>query len=97
MTKLDHPLARRSVIKGAGLGLVAGGMASTMPSQGSAATGEEGEIWSSEYWAKKGKLIPWTVDLRVAWLAALSSAINFKAEASSAQAAMLSRSAYTIH
>jgi hypothetical protein len=42
-------------------------------------------------------LIPWTVDLRVAWLAALSSAINFKAEASSAQAAMLSRSAYTIH
>jgi len=42
-------------------------------------------------------LIPWTVDLRVASLAALSSAINFKAEASSAQAAMLSRSAYTIH
>src|SRR2546430_11867802 len=40
-------------------------------------------------------LIPWTVDLRVASLAALSSAINFKAEASSAQAAMLSRSAYT--
>jgi hypothetical protein len=38
-----------------------------------------------------------TVDLRVALLAALSSAISFKAEASSAQAAMLSRSAYTIH
>jgi pimeloyl-ACP methyl ester carboxylesterase len=59
MTKLDHPLARRSVIKGAGLGLVAGGMASTMPSQGSAATGEEGEIWSSEYWAKKGDIPLW--------------------------------------
>jgi hypothetical protein len=42
-------------------------------------------------------LIPWTVDLRVAPLAALSSAISFKAEASSAQAPMLSRSAYTIH
>ncbi len=59
MTKLDHPLARRSVIKGAGLGLVAGGMASTMPSQGSAATGEDGEIWSSEYWAKKGDIPLW--------------------------------------
>ena len=34
-------------------------------------------------------LIPWTVDLRVALLAALPSAISFKAEASSAQAAML--------
>lgn len=42
-------------------------------------------------------LIPWTVDLRDASLAALSSAISFKADSSSAQAPMLSRSAYTIH
>jgi hypothetical protein len=42
-------------------------------------------------------LIAWTVDLRIALLAALSSAISFKADASSAQAPMLCRSAYTIH
>jgi hypothetical protein len=42
-------------------------------------------------------LVPRTVGLRVAPLAALSSAISFKAESSSAQAPMLCRSAYTIH
>jgi hypothetical protein len=42
-------------------------------------------------------LKPWTVDFRVALFAAQSSAISFKAEVSSAQAAMLCRSAYTIH
>ena len=42
-------------------------------------------------------LIPWTIDLRVALFAPLSSAISFKADASSAQAPMLCRSAYTIH
>jgi hypothetical protein len=42
--------------------------------------------------------VKWTAyNLRLALLAALFSAISFKAEASSAQAAMLSRSAYTIH
>jgi hypothetical protein len=40
---------------------------------------------------------PWTLDLGVAPLAALSSAISFKADVSSAQVAMLCRSAYTIH
>ena len=42
-------------------------------------------------------LKPWTLDLRVTPLAALSSAISFKADVSSAQVAMLCRSAYTIH
>src|SRR4030088_505372 len=55
MKKLNHLLARRTVIKGAGLGFVAGGLASALPTQSaSAAASEGGEIWSSEYWAKKG-------------------------------------------
>ena len=54
MKHLDHPLARRAVIKGAGFGLVAGGLAGALPAESTiAATAEGGEIWSSEYWAKK--------------------------------------------
>ena len=56
----NHHLPRRAVIKGAGLGLVAGGIASAMPTQSAvAATAEAGEIWSSEYWAKKGDIPLW--------------------------------------
>jgi len=54
MEKFDHPLARRTVIKGAGLGLVAGGFAGALSTPGASAAGSEGgEIWSSEYWARK--------------------------------------------
>ena len=53
MNYLNQLLARRAVIKGTGLGLVAGGLASTLPAP-SAAAAEGGEIWSSEYWTKKG-------------------------------------------
>ena len=50
MTNFDRPLARRAVIKGAGLGLVAGGFADARPTQSAvAATAEGDEIWSSEY------------------------------------------------
>jgi len=60
MANLDQLLARRAVIKGAGLGLVAGGIAAAVPMQGAAAaTSEGGEIWSSEYWAKKGDVPLW--------------------------------------
>src|SRR6202142_3568722 len=60
MTNLDHPLPRRAVIKGAGLGLVAGGLAGTLPAQpASAQASPAGEIWSSEYWAKKGDIPLW--------------------------------------
>src|SRR3977135_3511101 len=60
MTHFNHPLARRAVIKGAGLGLVAGGLAGALPAQRAvAATTEGGEIWSSEYWAKKGDVPLW--------------------------------------
>ena len=60
MTNLDRPLARRAVIRGAGLGLVAGGLADALPTPGAvAATAEGDEIWSSEYWARKGDIPLW--------------------------------------
>jgi len=57
-------LARRAVIKGAGLGVVAGGLANTLPAQNAAAA-EGGEIWSSEYWTKKGDVPLWMFRKRV--------------------------------
>ncbi len=60
MANLDQPLPRRAVIKGAGLGLAAGGLAAALPARdATAATGQAGEIWSSEYWAKKGDIPLW--------------------------------------
>jgi pimeloyl-ACP methyl ester carboxylesterase len=60
MTHFDRPLARRTVIKGAGLGIVAGALAEATSAQDAiAATSESGEIWSSEYWAKKGDIPLW--------------------------------------
>jgi pimeloyl-ACP methyl ester carboxylesterase len=60
---LNKLLVRRAVIKGAGLGVVAGGLASTLPVQTAAAA--EGEIWSSEYWTKKGDVPLWMFRKRV--------------------------------
>jgi pimeloyl-ACP methyl ester carboxylesterase len=54
--QLDNP-ARRDLIKGAGIGLMAGAFAEAMPAQ--AAPVEGSEIWSSEYWAKKGDVPLW--------------------------------------
>ena len=59
MKHLDRPLARRSLIKGAGLGLVAGALAAGGPAQSADAVSEGGEIWSSEYWARKGDIPLW--------------------------------------
>jgi len=61
---LNQLLARRAVIKGTGLGLVAGGLASTLPVQ-SVSAAEGGEIWSSEYWTKKGDVPLWMFRKRV--------------------------------
>ena len=66
MEEFDRPLARRTVIRGAGLGLVAGGLASSLPTPSTgAAAAEGGEIWSSEYWAKKGDVPLWMYRKRV--------------------------------
>src|ERR1700727_739297 len=62
MTKLDDALPRRAVIRGAGLGLMAGAL-STPVAQ--AETSESGEIWSSEYWARKGDIPLWMFRKRV--------------------------------
>ena len=64
MNYLNQLLARRAVIKGTGLGLVAGGLASTLPAQ-SAGAADGGEIWSSEYWTKKGDIPLWMFRKRV--------------------------------
>jgi pimeloyl-ACP methyl ester carboxylesterase len=68
MKHLDRPLARRSLIKGAGLGLgagVVGAFAGATAPSAAAATSEGGEIWSSEYWAKKGDIPLWMYRKRV--------------------------------
>jgi pimeloyl-ACP methyl ester carboxylesterase len=61
MTDRDPMLARRTVIKGAGLGLVAGALADTASAQGSDCTVgvSATKIWSGEYWAKKGDVPLW--------------------------------------
>src|ERR1700722_7524040 len=68
MKHLDRPLARRSLIKGAGLGLGAGmigALADATAQSAAAASTEGGEIWSSEYWAKKGDIPLWMFRKRV--------------------------------
>ena len=60
MTNFDRPLARRTVIRSAGLGFVAGTLADALPTQSAvAATAEGDEIWSSEYRARKGDIPLW--------------------------------------
>src|ERR1700753_1748701 len=57
MTDSEHLLPRRTLIKGAGLGLIAG----TLPETAAAETGpmDRSRIWSGEYWAKKGDVPLW--------------------------------------
>src|ERR1700761_9099347 len=62
---INQSLERRTLIKGAGLGLVAGGLAAALPAQSASAATEGGEIWSSEYWAKKGDVPLWMFRKRV--------------------------------
>jgi alpha-beta hydrolase superfamily lysophospholipase len=62
MTGLDHKVARRTLLKGASLGVGAGVVAALGAGSGQAAPAEPsegGEIWSSEYWAKKGDVPLW--------------------------------------
>jgi pimeloyl-ACP methyl ester carboxylesterase len=62
MTNFDYPLARRTVIKAAGLGLgagVAAGLGAASAQTPGAGSSTATDIWSSEYWAKKGDVPLW--------------------------------------
>ena len=62
---VNQPLGRRTLMKGAGLGLVAGSLSATLPAPSASAATEGGEIWSKEYWAKKGDVPLWMFRKRV--------------------------------
>ena len=56
----DSGLPRRDLIKGAGLALLASAAGVAAPTQGAVAAEENAtEIWSKEYWAKKGDIPLW--------------------------------------
>ncbi|WP_375412216.1 alpha/beta hydrolase [uncultured Bradyrhizobium sp.] len=59
MTHPDQPLARRTVIKGAGLGLAMSAVSGMPVHAANAARTDGSEIWSSEYWAKKSDVPLW--------------------------------------
>jgi pimeloyl-ACP methyl ester carboxylesterase len=63
--QLNQSLGRRAVIKGAGLGLVAGGISAALAVQNAGAATESGEIWSGEYWTKKGDVPLWMFRKRI--------------------------------
>jgi pimeloyl-ACP methyl ester carboxylesterase len=63
--QLNQSLGRRTVIKGAGLGLVAGSISAALTVQNAGAATESGEIWSSEYWTKKGDVPLWMFRKRI--------------------------------
>src|SRR5258708_3568298 len=63
MTQTGNSIARRTALKGAGLGIGAGLVAQLVPEAASAAPptatahpAAKGEIWSAEYTAKKGEV-----------------------------------------
>jgi acetyl esterase/lipase len=61
MRDRDPLLARRTIVKGAGLGLVAGALGDTTAAQSSECVigMSAPKIWSSEYWANKGDIPLW--------------------------------------
>src|SRR6201999_4434135 len=66
MKHLDRPVGRRALIKGAGLGAAGIGAAGlgngfvlAANEAGGTSIAPSGEIWSSEYWAKKGDIPLW--------------------------------------
>src|ERR1700752_5326683 len=62
MTQSGYELARRTVLTGLGFGVAAAAIparaATAVPSEG-------GEIWSSEYWTKKGDIPLWMFRKRI--------------------------------
>jgi pimeloyl-ACP methyl ester carboxylesterase len=64
MTHSEQPLARRTVIRGIGIGAAAG-VIGAPPAQAATAVPAEGEIWSGEYWTKKGDIPLWMYRKRI--------------------------------
>ncbi|MGN1290119.1 MAG: alpha/beta hydrolase, partial [Bradyrhizobium sp.] len=62
MTHSDH--SRRTIIKGIGVATAAGALGAA-PAQAVMAVPAEGEIWSNEYWAKKGDIPLWMFRKRI--------------------------------
>jgi pimeloyl-ACP methyl ester carboxylesterase len=58
MNQREHSSGRRTVLQGLAAGALAGSTG-LLPSQAVAAPSEGGEIWSNEYWAKKGDVPLW--------------------------------------
>jgi hypothetical protein len=59
MTPFELPLARRTVIKSIGAGVAASAIGAMPAYAAPGGPAEAGEIWSSEYWAKKGDVPLW--------------------------------------
>src|SRR5438132_4248092 len=63
MTISENLVARRAVLRGLGLGAA---VTAAMPAQAATAVPSEGgEIWSSEYWTKKGDIPLWMFRKRI--------------------------------
>jgi acetyl esterase/lipase len=63
MTNSENWVARRTVLKGLGLGVTA---TAAMPAQAATTVPSEGgEIWSNEYWTKKGDIPLWMFRKRI--------------------------------
>jgi pimeloyl-ACP methyl ester carboxylesterase len=66
MTRPDHRLARRALLKGAGLGLAAGALANAPKADAAPCVeGMFASIWSQEYWTKKGDVPLWVYRKRL--------------------------------
>ena len=66
MTDSGHPLARRTILGALGIGGIGAVAAAAMPAQAATAVATEGgEIWSSEYWTKKGDIPLWMYRKRI--------------------------------
>ncbi len=66
MTYSGYPLARRALLKGLGVGGIGLGVAAVVPAQAATAVPSEGgEIWSNEYWTKKGDIPLWMFRKRI--------------------------------
>src|SRR5260370_25588271 len=61
-SETEHALARRTILKAAGIGMGAGvlsGLASAAQAQGvavAAPAAAGADVWSTEYWTKKGEI-----------------------------------------